>query len=78
MSFICENVVGQQNGRNDIMKNLITENYALAESQYTLMIKSVPSGKLPLGGALAFIQALYYTFTSKPKAKLLRQKHYVL
>jgi hypothetical protein len=47
MSFICENVVAQQGSRNDLMKNLITENYALAESQYTLMMKSVPSGKLP-------------------------------
>ena len=47
MSFICENVVAQQGSRNDIMKNLITENYALAESQYTLMMKSVPSDRLP-------------------------------
>ena len=47
MSFICENVIGQQSSRNDIMKNLITENYALAESQYSYMMKSVPSDRLP-------------------------------
>mgnify|MGYP000299452999 CR=1 FL=1 len=47
MSFICENVIAQPGSRNDIMKNLITENYALAESQYTLMMKSVPSDRLP-------------------------------
>ncbi|MGI9139446.1 MAG: glucuronyl hydrolase, partial [Sediminibacterium sp.] len=40
-------LIAQNSNRNEIMKNLITENFALAESQYTLMMKSVPADKLP-------------------------------
>ena len=40
-------VIAQNSSRNEIMKKLINENYALAESQYTLMMKSVPTDRLP-------------------------------
>lgn len=40
-------VIAQNSSRNEIMKKLISENYALAESQYTLMMKSVPTDRLP-------------------------------
>lgn len=37
----------QNSSRNELMKQLITENYTLAESQYSLMMKLVPSDKHP-------------------------------
>jgi hypothetical protein len=37
----------QTNNRNDKMKMLIAENFALADSQYTYMMKLLPSDKMP-------------------------------